>query len=191
MKITELTEAYNMGKMPDISHESYQAEYGKLINQSSKVADVRKNIELYCYHTRIYFLVKDHTIVLGNINLDPIDVVGKQYLNVSGIFVDPLYRKTAATYWLIYAVKETIKQPVIADGAIFIDGQELIATLKKHQVLNVSDLDMGTGRISPLHQPINSSSHCYLFNSANMGFGKQIFEGSLPYTWFPLFEEIE
>lgn len=190
--IYELIEAYSMGKMPDIPHVKYQEEYGKLIPKSTKIADVRKNLELYCFNDRVYMLVKDHNIVLGNATLSPADVAGKQYLHVDGIFVDPLYRKTSATYWLIYAIKELVKYPVIADGAIFSDGKDLITALQKHEVLNVGDLNLVTGEVSALTAPINSSTHCYLFDSAKIGFGKHMFEGTnLPFTWYPLFEEIE
>jgi len=192
MKISELLEAFSIGTMPEISHETYQEAYQGIISKSKMIANVRKNLVLYCYNNEVYFLIKDSDIVIGNINLKPIEIAGKHYLNVTGIFVDPVYRKTSATYWLIYSVKESVKSSLVADGAIFTDGWKLIEALKKHNVLAVSKLDMITGEISQLNEPINSSTQCYIFNSANIGFGKHMFEGTLlPYTWYPLFEEIE
>jgi hypothetical protein len=192
MKVKDIIEAYSVGDMPNISHADYQGSYGPLIEKSVKISDVRANLELYLYSNRIYLLVKDHNVVLGHLNFSPVSIASKDYINVDGIFVDPEYRKTSATYWLIYAVKETVNLPVIADGAIFTGGQNLIAAIKKHKYLNVSSIDLRTGKIEPLgNTSINSPNHAYVFSSAKIGFGKNMFEGTnLPYTWYPLFEEI-
>ena len=192
MKIKDITEAYSVGNMPDISHDDYQKSYGPLIGKSVKISDVRNNLELYCYSDRIYMLVKDKTEVLGNLAVSPVTIAQKEYLNIDAIFVDPLYRKTSATYWLIYAVKETVTKPVIADGAIFTGGQDLISAIQKHKYLNVGIINLHTGEISELgDKQINSSNFAYVFSSARLGFGKKMFEGTaLPYVWYPLFEEI-
>lgn len=192
MRIKEILEAFNVGAMPEISHTDYQASYAPLIARSELVAQVRANLSLYRYMDRIFLLVKDGKEVLGNLNVSKIDIAGKGYFHVDGIFVDPEYRKTAATYWLIYAVKEALKEPVVADGAIFADGQELIRSLLRHQYLNVGKINLHTGEITELGDTaINSTSYAYVFSSANLGFGKKMFEGTdLPYVWYPLFEEI-
>jgi hypothetical protein len=190
MKIQELvSEAYSLGRMPEITDDDYQKEYGNLLLKANKVADVRKNIALYQYN-EIYLLVKDNTIIVGHIRLTPITIANKQYLNLVNIFVSPFYRKTSATYWLLYAVKEQVELPVIADGAIFTGGQELIRSILKHKVFNVGSINTDTGKIEPLSGPLNSANHAYLFTTSKLGFGKQIFEGNLPFTWYPLFEEL-
>ena len=56
MKISELLEAYK-----------------DIIHKSQMIANVRKNLVLYCYNHEVYFLVKDGNIVIGNINLKPED----------------------------------------------------------------------------------------------------------------------
>ena len=184
--------AKSVGEMPNISHEDYQDSYNPLISQSTKVSQVRDNLDLYLYANRIYLLVKDHAEVLGNLNVSPVSIAQKEYLNIDGIFVDPKYRKTSATHWLIYSVKEVVDKPVVADGAIFKGGQDLIAAVRKHKYLNVSVIDLHTGRTSELGDTqINSPDHAYVFESANLGFGKVVFEGTnLPYVWYPLFEEV-
>jgi hypothetical protein len=193
MKINKITEAFSIGNLPDVPHEKYQQSYGPLIEKSTKISSVRANLDLYCYSNRIYLLVKDGTEVLGNMNISSVTVAGKPYLNVDAIFVDPLYRKTSATYWLIYAVKETVTHPVIADGAIFTGGQDLITAIQKHKYFNVGAINLHTGEISELGSTeINNPDCAYVFSSANLGFGKDMFEGTnLPYVWYPLFEDVE
>ena len=190
MKIQELiSEAYSLGNMPEITDSEYQTAYGGLLSKSTKVADVRDNIELYRWN-EIYLLVKDQGTVIGHIKLTPITIAGKQYLNLDNIFVSIPYRKTSATYWLLYAVKEQADMPVIADGAIFADGQNLIKSILKHKVFNVSSINTNTGKIQPLSGMLNSADYAYLFTTSKLGFGKQIFEGGLPFTWYPLFENL-
>lgn len=192
MRIREIAEAFNVGKMPDITHDEYQSGYGPLIKRANKIAQVRANLELYRYQDRIYLLVKDSNLVVGNVTLATVEIAGKQYLNIAGIFVDPVYRKTSAAYWLIYAVKEALDQPVIADGAIFADGQKLIRALQKHRYLNIGKINTDTGEITDLGDGmINSMNHAYIFTNAKLGFGSNIFEGTgLPYVWYPLFDEL-
>lgn len=191
MKISEIViEAFSTGEMMEIDSAEYQDTYGALIPQSKKLADVRQNLELFLYSDRVYLLVKDKTIILGNLTLSKANIAGKDYLHVDGIFVDQMYRKTSALYWLVYAVKEVVNLPVIADGAIFKDGTALIDAIRKHKMFNVSRLDNNSGIKHELSGEINSNGQSYIFESTNLGFGKQIFESGLPYTWYPLFEDI-
>ena len=192
MKIAEILEAFEWGSMPEIEPHDYQNSYDPLIKVSKKIADVRANLSLYLYSNRIYLLVKNEETVLGNLTVSPIAINGTQYLHVDGIFIRKDYRKTAALYWLVYAVKEISTQGVVADGAIFQDGLALIAAIQKHKSFNVHKLDLRTGAKSELDGPINSENFCYLFDSARIGFGKHFFEGTnLPFVWYPLFEELE
>ncbi len=184
-----VSEAYSLGNMPEIAHSDYQKTYGALLATATKVVDVRENIELYLYN-EIYLLVKDKSTVIGHIKLTPTVIAGQRYLNVDNIFVSSPYRKTSATHWLLYAVKEQVEVPVIADGAIFSGGQDLIKSILKHKVFNVSSINTYSGKIEPLTGMLNSADHAYLFTKSKLGFGKQIFEGGLPYTWYPLFENL-
>lgn len=192
MRISDIDEAFSMGSMPLITHEAYQSAYLPILEKSIKVADVRNNLELYCYSGKNYLLVKNGSIILGNMLLSPQEISGKQYLNVEVIFVDPSYRKSSATHWLLYSVKELVNYPIIADGAIFSDGLSLISSLQKHKYVNVSKINTKTGDIEKLDAPINDMDHAYIFESVNLGFGKDMFESdSLPFVWYPLFEDIE
>lgn len=191
MKVVEIIdEAYALGNMPDISDEEYQTKYSELLTNATKLANVRNNIELYMYGHN-YLLVKNKSIVLGNVSLRPVNINGAEYLNVDGIYIPPKFRKSSAAHWLLYAVKEHVTIPVVADGAIFAGGQDLIQSILKHKVFNVSAINTSTGEISDLTGPINSPNYAYLFSNAKLGFGKQMFEEGLPFTWYPLFEEIE
>jgi len=192
MNINEIiaTEAFAFGNMPNISTTDYQKSYSELLAKSTKLADVRVNLELYLYSNRVYLLVKDKSIVLGNLNLSPIAIANVEYHHVDAIFVDPTYRKTSALYWLVYSVKEVLDKPVVADGAIFADGGALISAIQKHKSFNVWKLGKYSGTKTELDGPINNADYVYLFDSARIGFGKQIFVEGMPFTWFPLFDEI-
>lgn len=190
MKITDILEAFSMGKMSEIDDVDYQREYGKLLLSAIKIADVRQNLQLFKWNDH-YLLVRNNKTILGNVRLLPVTIAGNNYYHVDGIFVSLPYRKGPALHWLLYAVKEVVNLPVVADGAIFADGQDLIAAIQDHKFFNVSMLNKNTGKKTPLTTPINSVDHCYLFETSKLGFGKQIFVEGLPYTWYPLFEEIK
>ena len=175
--------------MPNIESSHYQKEYSSLIPKSIKVTDVRADVSLYLFDNRIYLLVKDDNIVLGNITISQKLINGKKYIHIDGIFLPIEYRKTSAPNWLIYAVKETMMIPVIANGAIFSDGSDLIDAIIKHKVFNVSKLDVNTGEKLELTGKINDPAYCYLFESAKLGFNTRFFE-NMAVTWLPLFEEI-
>jgi hypothetical protein len=194
MFISELIEAFSMGvSMPVISHETYQRRHQPLIKQSVKISDVRGNLQLYRYSDKMYLLVKANTEVLGNLNVTPITIAGKSYPSLDVIFIDVNYRKTSAIYWLLYSVKETVDKPIVADGAIFADGQKLIRTIDKYKYFNVRKINTTTGQISQLNDlEINDADHAYLFTSAKLGFGKNMFESTqIPFVWYPLFDDIE
>jgi hypothetical protein len=192
MKANEILEAFNAGRMPAIKSDDYQESYLPILQKAKKLADVRKNLELFCYANKIYLLVKDEEVIVGNLNLSPQNIAGKEYLHVDGIFVREEYRKTAALYWLLYSVKEVLKRtPVIADGAMFTDGQALIRAIQDHSMFNAHKLNKDTGEKSELTGLITSDVYCYIFESTKLGFGKHFFEGTtLPFIWYPLFEEL-
>ena len=123
--------------------------------------------------------------------LDPVTIAGINYYNVAGLFISKPYRKGSALYWLLYAVKEIVDLPVVADGPIFADGGDLINAIQKHKFLNVSVLNKETGKKEKLTDLINADNQCYLFETARLGFGKQMFVEGLPFTWYPLFEELK
>lgn len=191
MTIDELMEAFQAGDFPESPalSDEFQQGYGKLLDTATKVADVRTNYALY-KSNEIYMLVRNDNIVVGMLRLTDTIVAGKDYLSVSGIYVPDEFRKGPALYWLLYAVKETVTKDVIADGAIFTDGQKLVDAIKKHNMFYVFDLNKETGKVSDVKAPITSLDHCYLFRTTKLGFGKQMFTENMEYTWYPLFGEI-
>ena len=192
MEIAEILEAFTAGPLPSISSADYQSSYGPLLASATKAADVRANLELFNYNNRIYLLVKDKTTIIANLNLSPVKIAGKQYLHVDGIFVREEFRKKQALYWLLYSVKEVLTLPLVADGAIFSDGQALILAIKKHSMFNAKRLDKNTGEKFPLTDLIHDYDSCYIFESTKLGFGIDFFKGTdLPFVWYPLFEELE
>jgi hypothetical protein len=191
MKIKDLMEAFQVGKFPETPETSkeFRAEYEKLLTNASKIADVRKDYTLYKYND-IFMLAKQDKTIVGMLKLSNAVVSGKDYLEVAGIYVPIQFRKSTALYWLLYAVKETVNKDVIADGAIFDDGQALVDVIQKHHIFYVFDLNKETGEVSEVTRPINSIDHCYLLRTTKLGFGEQIFTEGMEFTWYPLFGEI-
>lgn len=190
IKTTEILEAFQAGKFPDISSDEFQHGYPKILTQATKLVDVRKNYALY-EHNNIYLLVKNDGTIVGMLRLADTTIASKAYLEVIGIFVPIEYRKTPAIYWLLYAVKESVNKDVVADGAIFDDGQALINAIQKHNMFHVFDLNKETGVVSEVTKPLTSVNHCYLFKTTKLGFGEQMFVEGMSFIWYPLFGEIE
>lgn len=190
ISVYEIYEAFQAGKFPEIDDISFQNEYNKILQKAVKIADVRKNYALYNY-SDIYLLVKDNTTIAGMLRLTDTVILDTDYYQVEGIYVPIQYRKTSAVYYLLYAVKETVDKDVIADGAIFTDGQKLVDAIKKHNMFYVFDLNKQTGEIKEISKPITSIDHCYLFRTTKLGFGKQMFIEGMGFTWYSLFGEIE
>lgn len=192
MRIDELLEAFQAGNFPDSPDNSaeFQQGYGKLLASATKVADVRKSYALY-NHNGIYMLVRQDGVIVGMLRLTDTTIAGKDYLSVMGIYVPVEFRKGPALYWLLYAVKETVNKDVVADGAIFTDGQALVDIIQKHNMFYVFDLNKETGEVTEIQGPIRSIDHCYLFRTTNLGFGEQMFTESMSFTWYPLFGKIE
>lgn len=192
MKVDELMEAFQAGDFPEspAMSDEFQQEYKKVLDSATKVADVSKNYTLY-KNNEIHMLVRNDGIIVGMLRLRDEKVAGKDYLSVVGIFVPKEYRKGPALYWLLYAVKETVNKDVIADGAIFADGQALVDAIQKHNMFYVFNLNKETGEVSEITGPIKSREHCYLFRKTNLGFGEQMFTEGMSFTWYPLFGEIE
>ena len=192
VKIDQIIEAFQAGKFPEKATTSseFQQSYDKLLSQATKLADVRKDYALYRYDDT-FMLVKSDGNIVGMLKLENKNIAGKDYLNVKIIFVPVQYRKGPALYWLLYAVKEQVTKNVIADGAIFDDGQALVNAIKKNGMFYVFDLNKETGEITDVNKPISSMDHCYLFKNTNMGFGQQMFTEGMEFTWYPLFGEIE
>ena len=188
VKIFDIEEAFSLGKMREPNDKQYLTTFTNFIKTAKKVIDISSSLSLYLYGN-MYILTKNE-IPLGHIMLEDVNIAGEQYKEVKIIFIREEFRKTSALYWLLYGVKESINVPVIADGAIFSDGKQLIDVLQKHKYLNIFKMNVNTGKIYPLTEPINDSDYCYLFKSANLGFGKKINE-DMEFNWHILFEEIE
>lgn len=192
MKITKLIEAFQAGNFPETDDTSveFQQAYGKLLVDANKIADVRPEYSLHEV-SGIYMLVKSDSTIVGMVKLTNTEILGKDYLVVSAIYVPPEFRKGPALYWLLYAVKETVTKDVIADGAIFSDEQSLVNAIQKHNMFYVFNLNKETGEVSEVHSPIRSLEHCYLFKTTKLGFGEQMFVEGMKFTWYNLFGEIE
>jgi hypothetical protein len=168
-----LTDAFSFGDWP----ETGTARMEELFSTAKKIKQIATDRFMWVGDNGWYFISKNDTLV-GGIKFANKLIAGNAYKHVDVIYIMPEYRKTSAAYWLIYAIKEIIALPIIADGAIFTDGQDLIAALIKHKASRVSAINTKTGEVSPLNGPINDTTLAYLFEANNLGFGKNYFTES-------------
>jgi hypothetical protein len=159
-----------MGDWP----ESGPDRITKLFQTAKKIKQIAKQYYIWVSDNGWYFLSKGDELT-GGIKFSNKLIVGNAYKHVEVIYILPEYRKTSAAHWLIYGIKEIIALPIIADGAIFTGGQELITALIKHKASRVSSINTKTGEISPLNGLINNPDLAYLFEANNLGFGKNYF----------------
>lgn len=181
-----LREIFNAGSFDDsmISYEWVNATYFK---HSTKLKDINKNLSLY-QNQEMYLLIKDDSVIIGLLGVSNKTILGIEYNQVDIIYVFPKYRNTSAIKWLIFSVKEESKYQLIADGAIFDKGNELINSLIKYNIMKVSILDKDTGDISIFDKPITDLSKCYIFEQFNCGYYTQPFGETGPNIWYNFFD---
>jgi hypothetical protein len=177
-----VTDAYNFCDFPEPDDYDYLIKV--MTANSHQIAEVNVGVTLH-KNLNWYFLKKGDDVV-GGIKLSPITISGKNYRHVDVVYILPQFRKTSAIKWLLYAVKETESDPVVADGAIFTGGQQLINSLIRHNATNVYSLSKSTGEKRKLKagELINDSDQCYLFEANNLGFGKDCFGGPSGWIWY-------
>lgn len=187
MRAYEITEVFQAGNFPD-EHTDEQFFINSMLNGASKVEQLNKNLSLWSNGDR-FSLIKDDTTVLGGVKLEQVTICGAAYSHIDFIYVVPAYRNTSAAKWLLYAIKEYSEHPVIADGAIFNGGYELIGSILRRSLHKVQVLNKKTGEITPYDGPLNDADSCFLFEQMQMGYGK-IYEDFNRFVWYNWFEEI-
>ena len=189
MKAYEITEAMPSGKFDDSKLDLVEIT-ARVFTGATKLKDIHNNLAIY-KKENYYSLIKDNAEVYGFAILSPKVIAGINYTHVDRILILPNYRKTAAINWLIYAIKEIVSTPIIADGAIFADGNKLIQQLIKHNIFQVSALNTQTGQKEKLTEPIADINYCYIFESTGLGFKSEIFSESIgAEVWYTFFDII-
>ena len=188
----KFNEVINHGRMGEIDEPEFQT---RLLDNSVHIEQISQDINLWSNiqnGKKWYFTIKDSEIT-ASVLLDTLMINNKNYYSINMIYVFEKFRNTKAIYWLIFAVKELLNLPVIADGAIFKGGQNLIKSIITHKLMMVNILDKATGTLEKLNQTNigNDPDLCYVFESTQLGFGKQIFPEGMEYTWYPCFEDVK
>lgn len=184
----KVSEVINHGIFPD--QIVNMNDLKQKIAGSELIAQVRPTVALR-RNKNSYLLVKDDSILLGvAVVNDGVEVAGKIYDSLVMVYVPPEYRKTSATHWLIFSIKEELRHPLLVDGAIFKDGGELILSMLKHQSIRGSVLDKSTGEITPLSGLINDQNKAYVFEQTKIGYAIDYFEIGKP-IWLPVFEDVD
>lgn len=186
MKINEIIEAFPVGNFDD-SKVSYQWVNDSYFKNATKVKDINDKLSLY-ENNNVYLLIKNEETILGLIKLSSVTIRDNMYNNVDMIYVFPEYRNTSAIKWLIFSVKEESQYPIIADGAIFKDGNNLIRSLTNHGILKVSILDKNTGDKTSYDNEINDLDKCYLFEKVGCGYSSKFLDESGPTIWYNFFD---
>jgi GNAT superfamily N-acetyltransferase len=180
MKINEMTEAFAVGPFPEPDSLEYLKKV--TLDGATKIKDITAKLSLY-QNGPWYSLVNSDGLT-GGVKLLPKTILGTIYTHVEVIYVLPQYRKTNVAKWLIYAIKEVAEHRVIADGAIFSGGEELL----QHHMMQAKVLNKKTGDIEPLTKIKYDPDKCYVFEQTTVGFGKQIFPEGVGFTWYQLFD---
>lgn len=184
-----IDEVFNAPHLGDLTPNQLEI-LNKSFADSMFVDKIKNNLSIYKKED-YYGLLKDDKILLGFVKLSQKDILNRMYTHIDSIYILPKYRKNGvALRWLIYATKELSTNTIVADGAIFPDGQDLIMGLLKHNLMKVKILDKINGETSPFNSLIeNDPDKCYIFEKSKTGFGIQFFPKDLPYTWYNLFED--
>ncbi len=184
MKINEII---SHGAFPELGID-YTLLQNKLLSNPERIIPVQENLSIYITSNNTYHaLVKNNSTVLGFLTLSDVKVNNNSYTHIDLIYVLPAFRNSKTVQHLIYYVKEHSKNPIIADGAIFKGGQNIIQSLAKHRLAKVSILNKNTGEKTPFTSLIDDLDSCYIFESTLLGAGKQLLPPPLPFTWYPPF----
>ena len=176
-------EVFSFGDFPE-KNIDYNKLSNSLLNNPDNIIQVHE--KLFIYITNDYHALVKNNNILGFIKLTNSFIKDKEYNNIDLIYIIPNYRNTSALYKLIYYVKEFINKPILADGAIFTGGQNLINKFLSNNLARVSVINKKTGEKKPFTNFINDPNYSYMFESTFLGFGKQYLPES--FTWFPLFK---
>jgi hypothetical protein len=181
----KMHEVFSISDFPEHNID-YDKLSNDLISNPDDIVKVQDDLSIYVskeWHT----LVKNDN-ALGFIKLSKQSIKNITYNHIDMIYIFPKYRNTKAIYWLLFYVKEHVDRPIIADGAIFKNGQSLIKKISTNNLLRLSILDKTTGNKLPFTHLVNDPDLCYIFESTNLGTGRQYFPES--FTYFPLFDVI-
>lgn len=185
MRLSEIAnEAWTFGKMPQVNQQSYQSSMIDAMSGAVKIKDISNSLSIYKNGNR-YILVKNQ-IPIGHIQTSTKNIHDKDYTHIDGLYVMDKFQKTSTAGFFIYALKELISPPLIADGAIFNDAYELF---KNNKLFKAQVLDMTSGKTYPLTDKINDSDKCYIFDSTNLDFKYKITESTEVYI--PFFEDVD
>jgi len=196
MKVSDIVaETFPVGQFHDDGVDKDWV-YEKLFKQSKKIKNVNADLAIY-FITRNgefwYLLVKNDRTVAGIVKSANRNILSVTYLSIDLIFIFPEFRKSSAIKWLLYSVKELTDYPIIADGAIFTGGLELILSLIKHKLIRCKSLNKLTGEKQQIDSIIFDPDLCYLFEQTKLGFGKNYFSEDATsedkgWVWYNLFE---
>ena len=185
MKLSEITnEAWTFGKMPNVDQVSYQDSMIDMMKDAIKIKDISNSLSIYKNNDKIILVKNGHPI--GHIQTSIRNILGKDYTQVDALYVMDKFQKTSTAGFFIYALKELISPPIIADGAVFNDAYELF---KNNKLFRAQILDVSSGQIYPLIDKINDSDKCYIFDSTKLNFKHKITESVEIYI--PFFEDVD
>lgn len=95
-----------------------------------------------------YFIKKNDKLV-GWLKLGSTTVGAHKYYTFDSVYILPEYRRTRALVLLLYGVKELLNTPIIVDGPLFADGEDLLNTAARRGRFRFSIVDKKTGEKTP------------------------------------------
>jgi len=165
-------------------------EYVEIYHNSSLLEQVSEN--LYIYQNNDYYFLTKNTDIVGFIKLTDYRIIDKVYKNVELIHINPQFNKIPSIKWILFCVKQLIKQPVIVDNNIISFNNELEMDNRDITLFKLSILNKETGIKIPYYNT-NDTNLFYMLEYGDIGFGKQYFPESwkMPYLWYNFMGFIE
>jgi hypothetical protein len=104
----------------------------------------------------------------------PTTILEETYDHLDFVYVIPQYKHGNTIQILLYSLKEIAPRTLIADGALFLDGQRVISKfIGDHTIFHVHVLNQKTGEIEPFRELVNDPDKVYIFLKTGLPFHQQ------------------
>lgn len=121
-----------------------------------------------------YFLENESGDILAWAKTTPKTILNETYDHLDFVYVVPKHRHSNTVRILLYALKESVPRMLIADGAVFLDGQRVMTKfIGNHSIFRVQLFNKKTGEIEPFEELVNDPDKCYIFLKTHLPFSQQ------------------
>jgi hypothetical protein len=178
MKISELIpEVFNIQKsIPDhsVNLPAFEEFFKQNKHTSKQVAAHVWMGTAHVENSVFYFLEHENGDILAWGKTTPTTIRTETYDHLDFVYVVPKHKHGNTIRILLYALKESVPRTLIADGAVFLDGQRVMSKfIGDHSIFHVHVLNKKTGEIEQFVELVNDPDKCYIFLKTNLPFHQQ------------------